>query len=120
NPEDSESILFIWHHPQPGVNYSVGLDTSEGKGLDYTVASVWALGSGTQPDIQCAEFASSLVNHTEAYAFMLAICSYYGQYMEMGVTRWPKPYVTIEQVEAVGDVAQLQMAKMGYPSSCFH
>jgi len=116
--EDSRGVLFVWHHPKPGVNYSIGIDTSEGKGLDYTAMEVWSLGSLGQPDVQCAEFASDYVNHVEAFAFALALAAYYGRYMEVGVTRWKEPYVTVEQVAAVGDVCQLQMAKLGY--SNFH
>jgi hypothetical protein len=116
--EDADKVLFIFHPPRPGVNYSIGVDTSEGKGEDSTVISVWALGYRGQPDVQVAEFASSSVNHVEAFAFILCIAAHYGKYMEQGVTRWREPYVSIEQVAAVGDTAQFQMGKMGY--SNFH
>jgi hypothetical protein len=118
NSEDADGVLFIFHHPKPGVSYSIGVDTSEGKGQDSTVISVWTTGRAGEPDIQCAEFASSHVNHVEAFAFILAIAAYYKTYMAIGVTRWKEPYVSIEQVQAVGDTAQLQMARMGY--SNFH
>jgi hypothetical protein len=48
----------------------------------------------------------------------MAIAAYYKQFMEQGVTRWKEPYVSVEQVAAVGDTCQLQMRKMGY--STFH
>lgn len=119
DPADAESILIIWHHPQPRVDYSIGVDTAGGKGGgDSTVISVWALGYNDQPDVQVAEFSSSTVSHVEAFAFILAIAAYYKKHMEVGVTRWKEPYVSIEQVEAVGDVAQNQMGLMGY--SNFH
>jgi hypothetical protein len=116
--EDSTGIFFVWHPPKPGVNYSIGVDTSEGKGIDSTAIEVWSIGGPSQVDEQCAEFASSFVNHVEAFAFVLCIAAYYGQFMEAGVTRWKEPYVSIEQVAAVGDTCQLQMAKMGYTN--FH
>lgn len=116
--EDSRGVLFIWHHPKPGINYSIGIDTAEGKGLDYTAMEVYALGGKSQPDEQCAEFASDYVNHVEAFAFAMALAAYYGRYMELGVTKWKEPYVTVEQVAAVGDVCQLQMSMLGY--SNFH
>ena len=115
---DADRILFVWHPPKPGVSYSIGVDTSEGKGEDSTVISVWTYGNRENPDIQCAEFASPYINHVEAFSFVLAIAAYYAQFMETGVTRWKEPYVSIEQVAAVGDTCQLQMAKMGY--SNFH
>lgn len=117
--EDATGIFFVWEPPRPGVNYSIGVDTSEGKGLDSTSVEVWSIGGDRdQPDIQCGEFASSYVNHVEAFAFVLCIAAYYGQYMEPGVTKWKEPYVAVEQVAAVGDTCQLQMARMGY--SNFH
>jgi hypothetical protein len=116
--EDTVGILFVWEPPRPNVNYSIGVDTSEGKGIDSTAVEVWSIGNTGLPDVQCAEFASPFVNHVEAFAFVLAIAAYYGRFMEQGVTRWKEPYVSIEQVAAVGDTCQLQMARMGY--SNFH
>lgn len=113
-PEDADGILFIYHHPAPGVSYSIGVDTSEGKGQDSTVISVWTTGGRGDPDIQVAEFASSRVSHVEAFAFVLAIAAYYKTKMEPGITRWKEPYLSIEQVAAVGDTCQLQLARMGY------
>jgi len=120
SPEDVANNLIIFHHPERGVDYSIGVDTSEGKGLDSTVISVWSIGRKGQPDIQCAELASPYINHVEVYAFAFAIAAYYGQYMGLGQTKWPMPYLTVEQVEAVGDVCQGQMMRMGYPVSAVH
>jgi hypothetical protein len=114
DPEDVDRALVVWHEPRPGVAYSIGVDTSEGKGQDSTVISVWALGYQGQPDVQCAEFASAYVNHVEAFAFVLAIAAHYARYMTTDTSRWREPYVSIEQVAAVGDTCQVQMAKMGY------
>ena len=115
---DAEGILFVWHPPTPGVNYSIGVDTCAGKGEDSTCISVWSLGYGEQPDEQCAEYTSSYVSHVEAFAFVLAIAAWYKSTMDPAVTKWREPYVSVEQVMAVGDVAQMQMARMGY--SNFH
>ena len=116
--EDADGVLFIFHHPKPGVSYSIGVDTSEGKGQDSTVISVWTCGRRGEPDVQCAEFSSSHVNHVEAFAFVLAVAAYYKSHMAIGVTRWKEPYLSIEQVAAVGDTCQLQLARMGYTN--FH
>jgi hypothetical protein len=120
NPEDSIGKLIVYHPPSPGIRYSIGIDTSEGKGEDSTVISVWGLGSGQLPDFQAAEFSSCYVSHTEAFAFGAAIGTYYAAHMSMESTKWPMPYVTIEQVAAVGDTCQGQMMRMGYPVRCFH
>lgn len=118
DPTCCMGYLIVWHPPRAGVNYAIGVDTSEGRGKDSTVISVWALGWGKQPDVQVAEFASAYVSHVEAFSFVLAIAAYYKSEMQIGVTRWKEPYVSIEQVAAVGDTCQLQMRKMGY--SNFH
>jgi len=119
-PEDVANNLIVFHPPEPGMDYSIGVDTSEGKGLDSTVISVWSIGKRGQPDLQVAEFASPYVNHVEVYAFAFAIAAYYGQFMGQGRSRWPMPYLTVEQVEAVGDVCQGQMMRMGYPYAAVH
>jgi len=116
--DHAEEILCIWEHPKPGINYAIGVDTAGGGGDDSTAINVWALGFGAMPDVQVAEFASSWVSHVESFAFVLCIAAYYAKYMNMGQTKWREPYVSIEQVEAVGDVAQHQMGLLGYTN--FH
>lgn len=116
--ENADGLFVIWEPPQPNVCYSIGVDTSEGRGMDSTSISVWALGWGQQPDTQVAEFTSAYVSHVEAFSFVLAIASYYSQHMSLATTRWREPYVAIEMVAAVGDVCQAQMQRMGY--SNFH
>lgn len=114
NPDDAIGKLIVFDEPRPHLNYSIGVDTSEGKGQDSTVISVWALGMRGMPDKQVAEFASPYVNHVEAFAFVLPICSYYSKFMGEGTTKWRQPYLSIEQVAAVGDTCQLQLGRMGY------
>lgn len=116
--ESPQGLLIVWEPPAPSVTYSIGVDTSQGKGQDSTAISVWALGWDSRPDRQVAEFASPFVSHTEAFSFVLCIAAYYGQHMRLGETKWKEPYVAIEQVAAVGDTCQAQMVRMGY--SNFH
>ena len=111
---DVDGVFLVFHPPQAGLSYSIGVDTSGGRGQDSTVISVWSVGSKGTPDVQCAEFSDTTVSHVEAFSFTLAIAAYYGRFMASGITRWPQPYVSIEQVEAVGDTCQHQMMKMGY------
>lgn len=118
--DDAIGKLIVWHPPAPNIFYSIGIDTSAGKGLDSTCISVWGLGQSQQPDFQAAEFTSPYVSHTEAYAFGAAIGAYYAKYMSPETTKFPMPYCSIEQVDAVGDTCQLQMIRMGYPVRCFH
>ena len=106
--------LFVWHPPEPGFDYSIGIDTSNGIGRDGTVIAVSRRGRTPQEqDQQAAEFRSNRVSHVEAYAWAMAIAAYYARYME-DTTPFREPYVAIEQIAAVGDTCQLQMKKMGY------
>jgi hypothetical protein len=110
--------LFIFHPPEPGYDYSIGVDTSNGIGCDATVIAVSRRGRTPQDqDVQAAEFRSNKVSHVDAYPWVMAIAAYYARYMEES-TPYREPYVSIEQIAAVGDTAQLQMRKMGY--SRFH
>lgn len=122
HPEDVDRVLCIWEHPKPGYVYAMGGDTSEGKGADSTVASVWRLGYDNFPDVQVAEFASAYISHVEAFAFYLCLAAYYAVPMRdayaEGRCRWREPYVSIEQLAAVGDTAQHQMGLLGYTN--FH
>jgi hypothetical protein len=106
--------LFVWHPPEPGYDYSIGVDTSNGIGQDSTCIAVSRRGRTPQEqDVQVAEFRSNRVSHVEAYAWVMAIAAYYSRYMEE-TTAYREPYVSIEQIRAVGDTCQLQMKKMGY------
>ena len=113
--------LFVYEHPKPGYDYSIGVRTSVGIGSDPTAVAVCRRGRTEQePDVQAAEFRDLNVSHVEAYAWVMAIAAYYGKFMtpEHGMLRYREPYVAIEQVKSVGDTCQLQMRKMGY--SRFH
>jgi hypothetical protein len=110
----ANSKLMIFHPPAPGIDYSIGVDTSNGMGEDSTVICVTAPAPRHgQPDIQVAEFRSAFVSHVQAYAFIMCIATYYSKFMEDS-TPHRTPIVGVEQIASVGDVAQVQMRKMGY------
>ena len=122
---DPDGKLIVFFPPQPGVDYSIGIDTSNGIGQDSTCISVVAVGKNGLPDVQVAEYRSRHVSHVEAFAPAMAISSYYARHMGDGyggLGSGPSPYreplVGIEQIRAVGDTCQLQMRKLGY--SRFH
>ena len=109
--------LFVWLTPERGYDYSIGIDTSNGISEDATCIAVCRRGRSPQEkDIQAAEFRSNRVSHVEAFAWAMAIAAYYGKYMDgaPGSIRHREPYVAVEQIMAVGDTVQLQMANMGY------
>lgn len=113
--------LFLYHPPEPGYDYSIGVRTSNGIGDDPTAIAVCRRARNEQEqDIQAAEFRDLGVSHVEAFAWAMAIAAHYAKFMtpEHGMNRHREPYVAIEQIMSVGDTCQLQMAKMGY--SRFH
>jgi hypothetical protein len=107
--------LMVWHPPRSGVDYSIGIDTAAGGGHDSTVICVTEIAPRSgMPDIQAAEFRSSYVNHVQAYAFVMAIASWYASAMTSDTLIHHQPLIAPEQVQAVGDVVGTQMLKMGY------
>lgn len=110
--------FFVYYPPEPGYDYSIGIHTSKGLGSEPTAIAVSRRGRHDQEqDVQVAEFRDTEVSHVEAFAWGAAISSYYSRYMNPE-WNWHKsyrnPYISIEQVEAVGDTCQLQMGKMGF------
>lgn len=112
--EIPNGFFMVFRPPEMGYDYSIGVDTSSGVGDEATVIAVCRRAKREgEPDIQVAEFRSNLISHVEAYAYALAIAAYYARYMP-DTTAFREPYVSVEQVAAVGDTVQLQMDKMGY------
>ena len=108
----ADGKLLIFNHPEPGYDYTLGVDTGGGVGGDSTAIAVWRKGVRGMPDVQAAEFASAYVSHVESYAFVMVIAAYYGMHMRDQHPR--EPLVSIEQIAAVGDTVQPQMRLMGY------
>ncbi len=113
--EDHLNKFFVWLDPQRGYDYSIGIRTGTGIGIGQTVISVARRARNEmEQDEQAAEFRSYDISHVEAYAWAMAIASYYSRYMGIGGVTKRQPYVTIEQMESVGDTTYTQMRKMGY------
>jgi len=107
--------LFVWHPPEPGYDYSIGVDTSTGQGMDGTVIAVCRRARDSQEqDVQAAEWRDNRVGHVEAWAWVMAIAAYYSRYMGQHGISHREPYMAIEQIAAVGDVCQTQMQLCGY------
>jgi hypothetical protein len=110
--------LFVYMPPEPGYDYSEGVDTSNGIGHDATAIAMSRRGTNNdEPDIQAAEFRDNNVSHVEAFAWAAAIGAYYSRYMtpDFGWLKpYRNPYLSIEQVASVGDTCQFQMRKLGF------
>lgn len=112
--EIPNGLFMVFKGPEKGYDYSIGVDTSTGIGDESTVISVSRRAKNDgEPDIQVAEFRSNLISHVEAYPYVMAIAAYYSKYMAE-TTSFKEPYVSIEQVAAVGDTVYKDMMKLGY------
>lgn len=117
--DDNEHMgkLFVYQEPERGYDYSIGIRTGNGIGSGDTVVAVARRGIDPQdPDVQVAEFRSDEVSHVEVYAYALAIAAYYAKFMGLPEyqMKYREPYVSMEQVESVGDSCLVQMRRMGY------
>lgn len=54
--------LAIWEKPRQGHRYVLGVDVSDGLGLDRSVVDVLRVGTLTEPDEQVAQFVSSTID----------------------------------------------------------
>jgi hypothetical protein len=110
----AQGKFFVWHPPRPGADYSIGIDSGEGKGQDSTVIVVTEIAPRPgMPDLQAAEFRSCYVSHVQAFAFVMAIAAYYASAMKDNPLH-RQPLVAPEVVASVGDVCLVQMRQMGY------
>jgi len=118
NDESHFGKFFVYEPPEPGYDYSIGIDTSNGIGRDGTVIAVSRRARSVQDqDVQVAEFRDNRVSHVEAFAWGAAISAYYSRFMNPDhgwLKPYRNPYLAIEQVAAVGDTCQFQMRKMGF------
>lgn len=108
---NANNKLLIYHWPEEGYDYSVGVDNSGGTKQDNSIIAVnrHCL-TRNEPDAICAMFATNTINPANMHTFGLAIAALYK------VDGMPKgePLVAIEQVYGMGDVMQVQMIGMGY------
>lgn len=107
---DSDRKLLVFEGPEPGFDYTIGVDTARAMGEDASSISVMRRArNGNEPDVQVAEFNSKFIDSAELHAFVLAIATWYGTYMN-----GQEPLVAAEQVLGPGDNVQLQMKMHGY------
>lgn len=112
-----DNRLFIYKHPEPGFDYGLGADASNGIGRDASVCNVNRIGQPGTPDVQAAEFRSHNVGHVELFAFVMPIALLYKQ-RSTELRSWPK--FAVEQIASVGDVCQNELRKLGYPIGRMH
>ncbi len=107
--------LFIWEWPKPGFEHGIGVDTSDGIGLDRSVIEGMRKGDFIlNNDTQVCEFASPYVNSADLAPLVYPILKLYS--VPIGGT--------VRQAKAViecmgnGSNTQLELRKMGWAN--FH
>jgi len=87
-----EGDYLVWEEPQAGHIYTIGVDTAEGLGLDYSVAQIMDITDLT--DIrQVAQYHSNMV---QPYV--------YAEKLNKIARAWGKPYMSIERNGCGGQV----------------
>ena len=91
--------FLMYEEPREGFDYSMGVDTGTGVGGDRTVINVTRYGTGSDADVQVAEYTADHVALDDIYAWICAIATLYSQYM----TDKPHPKIAIEMRRKFGD-----------------
>ncbi len=114
--EDERNALdkiLIFREPQPGRNYSIGIDTADGLDKEDEERSALVITDsreGEQFDEQCAELCSRRINPAQMVGFAACLSAWYGQ-----KTKDPRGCkFCIEQRDRPGDDCQLQLKLMGF------
>jgi hypothetical protein len=110
---DSFDKLLVFEEPQPGYDYSCGIDTADGLGKedeDRTCASMTRNRFGDEFDYQVAELTSNRINSAQIVGFAACMAAWYGEN-----TRDPRGVkFCVEQINRPGDTCQHQLKLMGF------
>jgi hypothetical protein len=106
--------IYIYEWPEPEQEYGLGIDTSDGIGLDRSCIELMRKGNLYQNDAQAAEYCYDYINAFDLWPFALALGTFYGV-KRNGMRRQPR--VAIE-CKGNGETTQLQMRLRGW--SNFH
>lgn len=111
-----ELKLLIWEWPEPGVNYGVGVDCSEGIGQDLAAIEVLREATPTLGPGQVAEWASAHVTAFQLWPLVMAVGCLYSTH-KMSAGRRVQCRLAIE-AWTNGSATQNELQKRGW--SNFH
>lgn len=74
---DEQLKLLVWEMPDPVRTYGIGVDTSEGVGLDNAVMEVLCEATPQHPAAQVAEWAANTVTAFQLWPLVLAVSCLY-------------------------------------------
>ncbi len=106
--------LIIWSWPEDEYEYGIGVDTAEGLDMDSSCLEVVRKGTLQSPDVQCAEFNSSLANEFDIPPILFAIGLLFSGRV---AGEYAQPKLIIEKNKC-GKACQLEMIKLGWTN--FH
>lgn len=104
--------LFIWEYPRNDETYGVGVDTSDGIGLDNSVIEVLRKSTPYEPDAQVAEFVAGYIKAFQLWPMVMAVSTFYSVLSSKSNTR-QQCRVAIE-CKGNGEACQHEMQKRGW------
>ena len=116
-PSFDEALkLLVWEEPNEEFEYGIGVDTSEGGGLDNAVINVMRAATPYIPPGQVAEFAYDRVTAFQLWPLVLAVATWYSVYS----TRLQRKAQTKLCIECRGNGEATQHALQQRGWSNFH
>lgn len=110
--DDPLGKVLIWNFPEPGFDYGLGFDSSNGVGLDRSVIEILRCGTSKHCDLQVAEFASPLLNAAEMVPFCHALGKFYTPKMRGNNVKLQTKMVI--EIQTGGNITQLELRKRGW------
>lgn len=104
--------LFIWEFPEEGQEYGLGVDTSDGVGLDWSVIEVLRKAFPHGSDTQVAEFASPYIKALQLWPMVLAVSCLYSPF-NPALQRRKQSRLAIE-CKGNGETVQFELQKRGW------
>ena len=112
---DPMGKLIMWEMPEEDETYGLGVDTSDGIGLDRSTIQVLRKGTPDRNDALIAEFASAYINAFDLWPLCLALGTLYSP--ESSDRRLRQSRIVVE-CKGNGESTQLELRKRGW--SNFH
>jgi len=106
--EEPAGRIFVWHPPEDGYEFGLGVDCSMGIGLDNTAIEALRKGTMHANDAQAAEFVSSHLNALQSLPWCHALARWYSVKIN-GELRQPLWCI---ETAAGGYLLQLELRKL--------
>lgn len=112
---DPMGKLLLWEMPEQDETYGLGVDTSDGIGLDRSTIQILRKGTPDRNDALVAEFASPYINAFDLWPLCLALGTLYSP---MSSDRRIRQAKMVIECRGNGESTQLELRKRGWAN--FH